>query len=60
MAEISDMDWAQHIMMDYAQNLRKDPVKSQKDNFQKIYKVYTVHIGMSCLKQVKMTENTIF
>ena len=48
MAEISDMDWAQHIMMDYAQNLRKDPVKSQND------------IGMSFLKQVKMTENTNF
>ena len=42
------MDWAQHIMMDYAQNLRKDPVKSQND------------IGMSFLKQVKMTENTNF
>ena len=25
MAEISEMDWAQHIMIDYAQNLRKDP-----------------------------------
>ena len=24
MAEISDLDWAQHIKMDYAQNLRKD------------------------------------
>ena len=24
MSDISDMDWAQHIKMDYAQNLRKD------------------------------------
>ena len=24
MSEISGMDWAQHIKMDYAQNLRKD------------------------------------
>ena len=24
MSDISDMDWAQHINMDYAQNLRKD------------------------------------
>ena len=30
MAEISEMDWAQHIMMDYAQNLRKDPKKKAK------------------------------
>ena len=27
MAEISDMDWAQHINMDYSQTLGKDPVK---------------------------------
>ena len=30
MAEISDIDWAQHIKMDYAQNLRKDPVKAKR------------------------------
>ena len=30
MAEISDMDWAMHIKMDYAQNLRKDPVNAKK------------------------------
>ena len=29
MAKISDIDWAQHIKMDYAQNLRKDPPKKQ-------------------------------
>ena len=25
------MDWAQHIKMDYAQNLRNDPIKAKKD-----------------------------
>ena len=29
MAKISDMDWEQHIKMDYAQNLRKDPPKAK-------------------------------
>ena len=33
MAEISEMDWAQHIKMDYAQNLRKDPTKAKKLTF---------------------------
>ena len=30
MGEISDMDWAQHIKMDYAQNLRKDPIMANR------------------------------
>ena len=30
MAEISDMDWAQHIKMDYAQNLRRDSEMAKK------------------------------
>ena len=30
MAEISDLDWAQHIKIDYAQNLRKNPAKAKK------------------------------
>ena len=30
MAEISDLDWAQHIKMDYAQILRKNPAKTKK------------------------------
>ena len=30
MAKISDMDWAQHIKMDYVQNLRKDPKKAKQ------------------------------
>ena len=39
MGEISDMDWAQHFMMNYAQNLRKDPVnrcKGQKKDHTKL------------------------
>ena len=30
MAEIWDMDWAQHIKMDCAQNLRKYPKKGKQ------------------------------
>ena len=30
MADISDLDWAMHIKMDYAQNLRKDSIKAKK------------------------------
>ena len=30
MGKISDMDWAQHFKMNYAQNLRKDPVNRCK------------------------------
>ena len=26
---MSDMDWAKHIKMDYAQNLRKNPIKAK-------------------------------
>ena len=33
MTGISDMDWAQHIMMDYAQNMRKDPTKAKNFTF---------------------------
>ena len=35
MAEISEMDWAQHIKMDYAQNFRKDPTKAKKIIFKR-------------------------
>ena len=35
MAEISDMDWAQHIKMDYAQSLRKNPKKAKQTTFRK-------------------------
>ena len=30
MTEISDMDWAQHIKVDYGQNSRKDQKDPQK------------------------------
>ena len=33
MVEISDLDWAMHIKMDYAQNLSKDLVKAKKRTF---------------------------
>ena len=33
MTGISDMDWAQHIKMDYAQNMRKDPTKAKNFTF---------------------------
>ena len=35
MLEISDMDWAQYTQMNYAQNIRKDPVKAKKGPSQK-------------------------
>ena len=35
MSEISDMDWAQHIKMDYEQNLRKDPTKAKQTTFRR-------------------------
>ena len=31
MSEISGMDWAQHIKMDFAQNLLKDSEMAKKD-----------------------------
>ena len=43
MAEISDMDWAQHIKMDYAQNLRKDSNKAKKGPSQNFYRVLSAH-----------------
>ena len=35
MAEIFDMDWAQHIKIDYAQNLRKVPIKAKLKTFRR-------------------------
>ena len=39
MTEISGMDWAQHIKMDYAQNLRKDSEIAKKKTLTKLYRV---------------------
>ena len=39
MSEISGMDWAQHIEVDYAQNLRKDSEMSKKKALTKLYRV---------------------
>ena len=30
MSDISDLEWAVHIKMDYAQNHRKDSIKAKK------------------------------
>ena len=46
MAEISDMDWAQHIKMDYAQNLRKDSNKAKKGPSQNFYRVLSAHFSI--------------
>ena len=35
MSDISDLDWAMHIKMDYAQNLRKDSIKAKKRTLSK-------------------------
>ena len=35
MSEISEMDWAQHIKMDYAQNLRKNPFLAKQTTFRR-------------------------
>ena len=35
MGEISDIDWAQYIKMDYAQNLSKDPKKVKQTTFRR-------------------------
>ena len=35
MAEISDMDWAPHIMVNYDQNLRKAPIKAKLKTFRR-------------------------
>ena len=51
MAEISDMDWAQHIKMDYAQNLRKDPKKAKKGPYQNQYRVLSAHFAVLQYKE---------
>ena len=42
-AEISDMDWAQHIMMYYAQNQRKDPVKAKQGPSKNFCRILTAN-----------------
>ena len=43
------MDWAQNINMDYAQNLKKDPLKAKKDP----NKIYT-----GCCQLILQLYNT--
>ena len=35
MSDISEMDWTQHIKVDYAQNMRKSPIKAKKLTFRR-------------------------
>ena len=37
MTEISKVEWALHIMMDYSQNLIKRPYKGQTKDFKKVF-----------------------
>ena len=39
MGELSDIDWAQYIKMDYAQNLSKHPKKANKQPSEGLKKV---------------------
>ena len=39
MSDILDLDWAMHIKMDYAQNLRKDSIKAKKGLSVNFYRV---------------------
>ena len=50
MAEISDMDWAQHIKMDYVQNLRKDPKKAKQPLMIKRLKSLLLTNQMKCIE----------
>ena len=50
MAEISEMDWAQHIKMDYAQNLRKDPTKAKKLTFRRLGKAIILSEFIKCFE----------
>ena len=43
MSEISDMDWAQYIKMEYAYNLRKDLAKAKKGPSLNFYTILLVN-----------------
>ena len=66
MAEISNMDWAQHIKMDYGQNLRKGPVKAKKRHSQNFYRILNTCPFRSstepriCSNFVKFVQNFAF
>ena len=50
-SEIWDLDWAQHIKIDYAQNLKKDPVKAKKGPSQNFYRVLSAHFALLQYKE---------
>ena len=45
------MDWVQNIKMDYAQNLKKDPVKAKKWPSQNLYRVLSAHFTVLQYKE---------
>ena len=45
------IDMAQHIKMDYAQNLKKDPVKAKKGPSQNFYRVLSAHFALLQYKE---------
>ena len=51
MAEISDMECAKHIQMDYCQNLRKGPVKAKKGPSQNFYRMLSAHFALLQYKE---------
>ena len=51
MPKNSNMDWAQHIKMNYAQNLKKDPVKARKGFYQNLYRVLSAHFAVLQYKE---------
>ena len=48
------MDWAQNINMDYAQNLKKDPVKAKKGPSQNFYRVLSAHFALLQYKKFNL------
>ena len=64
MSKISDVDWAQHTKMNYAQNLRKDTEIGKKDPHKIIQGVVTPFhssiIPGSCCNFIKFDKNCKF
>ena len=56
------MDWAQHIKMDYAHNLRKIPIKAKKLTFSRFIEDPACSFSRSwihrTMKYIQFYENT--
>ena len=60
MAKISDMYWAlKHIKMDYAKNLKKDPVKAKKGPSQNFYRVLSAHFAVLQYKELAAISSNL-